>query len=87
MRRLGYCVATQRCRDRASGTESLKSPTNLCITCALLICIDLQRYCYAYGTLTGTATLLLRNADARTRGRDDTTSVLGVGAMSYFESK
>jgi len=26
-----------------------------------------QRYCYAYGTLTGTATLLLRNADARTR--------------------
>ena len=46
-----------------------------------------MHYCYAYGTLTGTATLLLRNADARTRGREDATNVFGVGAVAQFESK
>jgi len=38
-----------------------------------------QRYCYAYGTLTGTATL--------TRRREDATNVLGVGAVSWLELK
>jgi len=54
VRCLSYCVAPQRCRDRASGTESLKSLLALCIVAP-------QRYCYAYGTLTGTATLMRRH--------------------------